>query len=186
MNPQLRKKSKSPNPLSNTIIKIGNDDRRQNGSVVIPSTLSNLKPQLAGLRIAPGSYLSGRSQVDAVKSARNRLASIYNKPLGGFKGGKSSKNSNLPSNIFSSMQNQIQSVATDVTVAKRNPLSIASPPMNNSMAANQALGMVSDTNQLDYTSGAEMPNAPKVGGLPVNKLGLQNLRKRKIIPGPNS
>jgi len=58
------------------------------------------------------------------------------------------------------------------------------------MAANQALGMVSDTNQLDYTSGAgsgaEMPNAPRIGGLPVNKIGLQNLRKRKIIPGPNS
>jgi len=53
MNPQLRKKSKSPNPIRNAVIKIGTDDRRQNGSVAIPSNLSNLKPQLAGLRIAP-------------------------------------------------------------------------------------------------------------------------------------
>ncbi len=101
--------------MNTDLIKIGIDDRRQNGSIVKPSNMSTLKPRLAALRISPQSYLSEWSQVEAAKNAK-----------------------------------------------------------------------------LDYTSkaggGAEMVFSPKIDGLPINKFGMnmQNLRKRKNIPGLNT
>jgi hypothetical protein len=45
--------------------------------------------------------------------------------------------------------------------------------------------MISDTNQLDYMSGpgSGADNQTRFGGLPLNKLGLQSLKKRKMADG---